>query len=64
MTNKVDYTFTRQSVESSVGRTLTDKEWEVMASELEDALDYYFYDEIPRLFADLDFLVQQDSKFD
>jgi hypothetical protein len=64
MENKVDYTFTRKQVSDAVGRELTDKEWEVMASELEDAIDYYFYDEIPRLFTDIDYLVEQDSKFD
>lgn len=64
MENKVDYTFTRSQVEGIVGKPITDKQWEVMASELEDALDYYFNDETPRLWGDIDYLVEQDSKFD
>ncbi len=64
MENKVDYTFTREQVENSVGKSLTDKQWEVMASELEDALNYYLYDEITRIWEDIDYLVEQDSKFD
>lgn len=64
MENKVDYTFTRADVELAVGQSITDKQWEVMASELEDALNYYFYDEIPRLWADIDSLVEEDSKYD
>ena len=64
MENKVEYTFTKEQVELSVGQKLTDKQWEVMASELEDALDYYFWEEIPRLWEDIDSLVEQDSKYD
>jgi hypothetical protein len=64
MENKVDYTFTRAGVEKIVGKSITDKQWEVMASELEDALDYYFNDETPRLWQDIDYLVEQDSKSD
>ena len=64
MENKVDYTFTREQVSNAVGRILTDKEWEIMASELEDLIDYYFYDELPRVWADIDEMVAQDSKFD
>jgi PHD/YefM family antitoxin component YafN of YafNO toxin-antitoxin module len=64
MENKVDYTFTRHNVETIVGRAITDKEWEVMSSELEDALDFYFFEEVPRLFEDIDELVAEDSKYD
>ena len=64
MENKVTYTFTRQQVAEALGETLTDKQWEVMASELEDLIDYYFYDELPRVWADIDEMVAQDSKFD
>jgi hypothetical protein len=64
MENKVDYTFTRADVERIVGQAITDKQWEVMASELEDALDYYFNDEIPRLWGDIDSIIAEDSKHD
>jgi hypothetical protein len=62
MENKVDYTFTRADVEQKVGQAITDKQWEIMASELEDALGYYFNDEIPRIWEDIDYLIEQDSK--
>jgi len=62
MENKVDYTFTRADVENVVGQSITDKQWEVMASELEDALSYYISDEIPRIWEDIDYIVEQDSK--
>jgi hypothetical protein len=62
MENKVDYTFTRADVERIVGQAITDKQWEVMASELEDALSYYFADETPRLWQDIDYLVSLDEK--
>ena len=64
MENKAEYTFTQEQVELAVGQEITDKQWEVMASELEDALDYYFWEEIPRLWADIETLVEQDSKYD
>ena len=64
MENKAEYTFTKEHVELAVGQEITDKQWEVMASELEDALDYYFWEEIPRLWADIETLVEQDSKYD
>ena len=64
MENKVDYTFTKAEVELSVGQNITDKQWEVMASELEDALNYYFWEEIPRVWAEIDNLVEEDSKHD
>ena len=64
MENKAEYTFTKEQVELAVGQEITDKQWEVMASELEDALNYYFWEEIPRLWADIETLVEQDSKYD
>jgi hypothetical protein len=59
MENKAEYSFTRQEVETIVGKTLTDTEWTVMANELVDALDYYFTEEVPRLFADLDSMIAE-----
>ena len=64
MENKVDYTFYRDTVETHAGRPITDKEWEVISSELEDALDYYFGEELVRLWQDIDQLVEDDSEFD
>ena len=59
--NKVDYTFTRADVELAVGQAITDEQWEALASELEDALNYYFYEEIPRLWADIDVIVEDNK---
>ena len=62
MENKVDYTFTRKQVEDWADRPITDREWEVMASELESALDYYLGEEIQRLWLDIDLLIEEDDK--
>lgn len=59
MENKVDYTFTRLDVERIVGQAITDSQWTAMASELEDALDYYFTEEVPRLWSDIDTIVAE-----
>lgn len=64
MENKVDYTFYRDTVEAHAGRPITDKEWEVVASELEGALDYYFGEELVRIWDNIDYFVEQDSKYD
>lgn len=64
MENKVDYTVYRQDVENMAGRPLTDKEWEVMASEIEGMLNHYFFNDTPLLLEDIDYLVEQDSKYD
>ena len=64
MENKVDYTFYRDNIEAHAGRPITDKEWEVVASEIESALDYYFDQEVIRVWENIDYLVEQDSKYD
>ena len=62
MENKVVFQVSREEVVAMVGRVLTDREWEVMASEIEDFLEYYTNDEVPRLFGDIDHLVAEDDK--
>lgn len=61
--NKVTYTVYRDQMETLYGR-MTDKEWEVFASEIESA----FADELLSLSAEihdnLPYLVEQDSKYD
>ncbi len=54
MENESSYTFTRAQVEQIAGQELSDEQWEVMSEELLDALDYYFKDETPRLWSDID----------
>lgn len=64
MENKVDYTFTRQQVETIIGNPIQDKQWEVLASEIEAALDWYVEQETVNLWAEIDTLVEEDSKYD
>lgn len=64
MENKVDFTFYREWVEAHAGRPITDKEWEVMASELEGALDYYLGEEIVRLWSDIEYLIEEHDKYE
>jgi hypothetical protein len=61
MENKVDFTFTRKQVEDWADRPITDREWEVMSSELESALEYYLGEEIQRLWLDIDTLIEEDD---
>jgi len=62
MENKVVFEVHRTDVGSMVGRELTDLEWKVMASEIEDFLSHYTSEEVPRLFEDIDYLVAEDEK--
>lgn len=61
--NKVDYTVERQTIEKWFGR-LTDKEWEVFASEIESAIDETLQSLSADIYDNLGHLVEQDSKFD
>jgi len=64
MENKVDYTVHRSEVEIFFSRTFTDKQWEVLASEIESIFYHYLWSDLPAIVEDLDNLVEQDSKFD
>ncbi len=59
MENESSYTFTRAQVEQIAGQEITDEQWEVMSEELLDALDYYFKDETPRLWSDIDSMMAE-----
>lgn len=61
MENKVDFTFYRKQVEDWADRPITNREWEVMSSELESALEYYLGEEIQRLWLDIDTLIEEDD---
>lgn len=61
--NKVDYTVYREEIENSFG-TLTDKQWEVFASELESAFDNELESIASHIASNLDYLVEQDNKYD
>jgi hypothetical protein len=64
MENKVEAVITRDSVESFVGKVLTDKEWEVLASEIEDTMIHYVWADLPSMMDNLEYNVEQDNKFD
>lgn len=52
--NEITFTVTKDHIEDLLGRVFTDSEWSFLKDELEDCLDYYFYDELPRVLADLE----------
>lgn len=59
MENKSTYTYTREQIDSYAGRPITDKEWEVVSSELDSSLDYYFGEELNRIWDNIDHLVSE-----
>jgi len=61
--NKVDYTVYREDIEKSFGK-LTDKEWEVFSSEIEDAIDKRLEQMSADIIDNLEHLVEQDRKYD
>ena len=48
MENEVSFTFNRYQIEQTTDRQLTDEQWKTVAEDLLDALDYYFWEEVPR----------------
>jgi len=65
MDNKIEITWTRADFERVVGRTLSDKEWEVLASEVEsDAEEVAIPELIKSKFEIIEHLVEQDKKYD
>jgi hypothetical protein len=64
MENKVDYTVHRSEVETFFSRTFTDKQWEVLAGEIESIFYHYLWSDLPAIVDDLDSIVDPDAKFD
>lgn len=65
MENKIQITWTRSDFERVVGRTLSDKEWEVLASEVEgDVEEISIPETIKNKFEIIEHLVEEDSKYD
>ena len=64
MENKVEAVITRDAVESFVGKELTDKEWEVLASEIEDTMTHDVWADLPSMMDNLEYNVEQDAKYD
>jgi len=65
MAEQIEIVWTRADFERVTERPLTDKEWEVIASEVESDLEEVYIPEcISSKFEILDHLVLQDSKYD
>jgi|APCry1669188879_1035177.scaffolds.fasta_scaffold240500_1 hypothetical protein len=65
MENKVEVVIHKDQVEQWFApRTFTDKEWEVLAYEIQELLEHTIDLQLADIIADLDNLVEQDSKFD
>lgn len=64
MENKVELSFTRNDVDNLIAGVMTDKQWEVMSSLLEDSLVFYLHEEAQRFWEDIDHLVEQVDKLD
>jgi hypothetical protein len=62
--NKVDMTIHRETIQNVNGQPLTDKEWVVLASEIEGRVDNYLDELIPTLIEDLEELVNNDEELD
>ena len=54
MENEVSFTFNRYQIEQTTDRQLTDEQWKTVAEDLLDALDYYFWEEVPRILNEID----------
>jgi hypothetical protein len=65
MAEQIEIVWTRADFEGIVNRPLTDKEWEVLASEVHGDLEEVYIPEcISSKFEILDHLVLQDSKYE
>jgi hypothetical protein len=64
MENKVEVVITRDELETLYTRVFTDKEWEVLASEIESLIDYWVQADVPHIIGNLEHLVSQDEKHD
>lgn len=49
---KITFTVSQADLESFLNRKFTDKQFAGIKEEMEDCLDYYFYDELPRVLAE------------
>lgn len=63
--NKIEMVWTKADFERVCGRPLTDKEWEVLASEVESDLEELIIPEVIQgKFDVVDHLVEQDQKYE
>jgi hypothetical protein len=65
MRNQIEIIWTRSDFERLVGRPLTDREWEVLASEVQgDVEEIAVPETIQNKFDIIEHLVEQDSKYE
>jgi hypothetical protein len=65
MPEQIEIVWTRSDFERVVGRSFTNKEWEVIASEVQgDVEEIHIPETIASKFSIIDHLVSQDEKFD
>jgi hypothetical protein len=57
--NKVEWSIGRSAVEEFATRTFSEKEWAVVASEIENILDHYFWTDLPFVIDQLPDLVAE-----
>ncbi len=63
MENKVEYTVYRDHVEKYIGTTLSDREWEVLATDIESFMEYAIWQQMAELYEELPQSMEQDDKF-
>lgn len=63
MENKVDYTVYKAQVEDYTKQTFTDREWEVLASDIESFIDYAIWQQITELVEELPQSIADDDKY-
>jgi hypothetical protein len=61
--NKVEYTVYRDHVEKHIGATLSDREWEVLATDIESFIDYAIWQQMADLYEELPQSIQEDDKY-
>ena len=63
--NKIEFVWTRKDFDGVCGRPLTDREWEVMASEVESETEESWFAKIIKdKFEIIEHLVEQDNKYE
>jgi hypothetical protein len=63
MENKVSYTVYRDQVENHLDVKLTDREWEVFASDIESFIDYAIWQQMRDLHEELPQSIEDDEEF-
>jgi hypothetical protein len=62
--NKLEILITRSAIDRDYGLNLTDKQWEVLAVEIDALITGVIETDLPDIIDNLEYLVEQDSKYD